>query len=72
MKKFLLHNWTTKKLSLKISGLDQDKLKLIVGGENSAFHLSADKNLDLNDTWWYQNRLVQNGQVERKVTLGTI
>ena len=55
-------------MSLKISGLDQDKLIEIIGGENSAFYLFADKNLDLIETWLYQNRLVQNGQVERKET----
>ena len=72
MKKFIFHDWTTKKLSLKISDLDQDKLKIIVEGENSAFHLSGDINLDLNITWLYQNRLVQNDQVGTKDTSRTI
>ena len=72
MKKIILHNWTTKKLSLKISDLDQDILKIIVGGKNSAFNLAAEKKSDLNDTLLYQNQLVQNGQVYRKETLGTI
>ena len=72
VKKIIFHNWTTKKLSLKISDLDQDKLKIIVGGENSAFHLSGEKNSDLIKTWLYQNQLVQNGQVVRKETLETI
>ena len=39
-----------RQMSLKISDLDQDNLKIIVGGENSAFHLAGDKNSDLNDT----------------------
>jgi len=72
LKKIIFLNWTSKKLSLKISGVDQDKLKLIIGSENSAFNMSADKNLDLNETWLYQYRLVQNGQVDRKETLETI
>ena len=45
VKKFIFHDWTTKKLSLKISDLDQDKLKIIFGGENSAFHLAAEKKI---------------------------
>ena len=44
--KNIFHNWTTKKLSLKITDLDQDKLKIIVEVENSAFHLAGDNSYE--------------------------
>ena len=37
--------------SLKISELDQDKLKIYVGGENSPFHLPADEKLGPFKCW---------------------
>ena len=72
MRKFIFHDPTTKQLSLKISELVQDKLKIFGGGENSPFYLPAEKNLDLCDNWLYQNRLVHIGQLDRKETLETI
>ena len=72
LRKSIFYDQTTKKLSLKISELVQDKFKIFVGGENSTFHLSAEKNLDLFGYWLYQNRLVEIGQLDRKETLGTI
>ena len=72
MRKFIFHDQSTKQLSLKISELVQDKLKIVIGGKNSSFHLSAENNLDLFDNWLYQNRLVQIGQLDRKDTLETI
>ena len=44
LRKSIFYDQTTKKLSLKISELVQDKFKIFVGGENSTFHLSAEKN----------------------------
>ena len=72
VRKFIFHDQSTKQLSLKISELVQDKLKIFAGGENSLFHLSGDKKLDLFDNWLYHNRLVQTGQLDRKETLETI
>ena len=65
------HDQTTKQLSLKISELIKDKLKIFVEGENSSFHLSGDKNLDLFEIEFYHNRLVQIGQSDRKRTSET-
>ena len=48
------------------------KLIVFVGGENLPFHLSGDEKLDSYDSWWYQNRLVQIGQLVRKETTETI
>ena len=59
-------------VTVKISEVVQDKLKIFVGGENSPFYLSAEENLDLFDNWLYHNRLVQIGQLDWKETLGTI
>ena len=72
LRKSLFNDQTTKKLSLKISELVQDKLKIFVQGENSPFYLSADKNLDLFDDWLYVNRLVQSSQLDIKESLETI
>ena len=71
-RKSIFHDQTTKQLSLKISELVQDNLKIFVGGENSPFHPSGDEKLDRFDYWLYQNRLVQIGQLDRKDTLETI
>ena len=59
-------------MSLKIFELVQDKLKILVGGENLPFHLAGDENLDFYDNRLYQNRLVQIGQLDRRETLETI
>ena len=67
-----MHDQTTKQLSLKISELVADKLKVFVGGENSPLHLSGDKEVDLFDNWLYHNRMVQIGQLHKKETLETI
>ena len=72
VRKFIFHDQSTKQLSLKISELVQDKLKSFVGGENSTFHLAADKNWDPFDNWLYHYRLVQIAQLDKKETSGTI
>ena len=64
MRKFIFHDQTFKQLSLKISELDQDKLKMFVGGEHSPFHHSED-NIDLFDHCLYHNRMVQSDQLDR-------
>ena len=70
-RKSIFYDQTTKQLSLKVSEFVENKRK-IVGGENSPFHLSADKKLYLFDNWLYWNRLVQIGQHDRNETLETI
>ena len=50
----------------------QDKLTVFVGGENLPLNLSGDEKLDIYDSWLYQNRLVQIGQLDRKETPETI
>ena len=65
-KKSLFYDQTTKKLSLKISEKMKDRLKIIIGGEYLAFHLSADEKSDLLDNWLIWNRLVEVGQLDRK------
>ena len=72
LRKSIFYDQTTKKLSLKISELVQDKFKIFVGGENSTSHLSGEKYLDLFRYWLYQNQLVEIGQFDRKETLETI
>ena len=48
-KKTLFYDQTTKKVSLKISEHVEDRLKISIGGEYLAFHLSADEKSDLLD-----------------------
>ena len=71
-KKSLFYDQTTKKLSLKISEQVKDRLKIIIGGEYLAFHLSADEKSDLLDNWLIWNRLVEVGQLGRKEIPETI
>ena len=71
-KKSLFYDQTTKKLSLKISEKEEDRLKITIGGEYLAFHLSADEKSDLLDNWLNWNRLVEVDQLGRKETSGTI
>ena len=40
--------------SITVSELVQDKLQIFVGRENSPFHLSGNKKLDLFDNWLVQ------------------
>ena len=71
-KKSLFYDQTTKKLSLKISEKEEDRLKITIGGEYLAFHLSADEKSDQLDNWLNWNRLVEVGQLGRKEILETI
>ena len=48
-KKSSFNDQITKKLSLKISEQVEDRRKITIGGEYSAFHLSAEEKSDLLD-----------------------
>ena len=61
-----------KKLSLKISEQVEDRRKMTIGGEYSAFHLSADEKSDILDNWLNCNQLVEVGQLGRKEISETI
>ena len=50
-KKSLFYDHTGKKLSLKISEQEEDRIEIIIGGEYLAFHLSADEKSDLLGNW---------------------
>ena len=50
----------------------KDRLKIIIGGEYLAFHLSADEKSDLLDNWLNWNRLVEASSLGRKENSGTI
>ena len=71
-KKSLFYDQTTTKLSLKISEQEEDRLKITIGGEYLAFHLSADEKSDLLDNWLNWNRLVEVDQLARKEISETI
>ena len=71
-KKSLFYDWTTKKLSLKISEQVKDRLKIIIGGEYLAFHLSAEEKSDPLENWLTWNRLVEIGQLLQKEISETI
>ena len=71
-KKSLFYDQTTKKLSLKISEKEEDRLKITIGGEYLAFHLSADEKSDLLDKWLNRNRRVEVDQLSRKEISETI
>ena len=71
-KKTLFYDQTTNKVSLKISEHVEDRLKISIGGEYLAFHLSADEKSDLLDNWLNWNRLVEVDQLARKEISETI
>ena len=51
---------------------EEDRLKITIGGEYLAFHLSVEEKSDLLDDWLNWNRLVEVGQLGRKEILETI